>query len=429
MSLTEYLAWLNSKPAVKVTIPCSCRAVLPLEDLFFCRSEGCNALACNQCTTPVIDTYFCPTCLNSVFSTKAFEAKNKCRQCALCPVCAQTLGIMARETGEHYLKCEYCKWSSDEVGLTASNAGALFDALMSHEEQSPVNVEFDRLFTALGVKVAPKKPKKDDDEAYQPPQFQDPVAASARVELALNNKKKALHSLPKDPVVNPNAVRAQDADNSTCTIPQRLAHPEVSAQAAEKYWPARVDLSTKMGCKCHRCDKFLIKPKAGAIRTNFDIHFIALAQLPRVTVGEFPPLKKGAPVKLMLYFKNPLERLVEVKFLQWDCKQQDGATVVPLQSPSEVTLPSATITLAAYDEAAEQAEGKASALDATDDPKIVGYRSLCKVGVYFSVTPRGDHTQFSMLVSVNVMAGKAASDPPIAPFTYQLIVDLGSCAP
>jgi len=426
MSLAEYLAQLNSRPAVKVAIPCSCRVLLPLEDLYFCKSEGCNTLSCNQCSTPVIDTYFCPSCLNSVFSTKAFEAKHKCRQCAVCPSCAQTLGVMAKDNDEHYLKCEYCKWSSDTVGLTGVSASALFDALMTHEEQSPASVEFDRLLTLLGDKVAVKKPKKPFEDPYKAPQFQDVVAAVAKVELAENNKKKALHILPKEAVVNAGAVAGQDNDNSTCTMQQRLAHPDVCSQSADKFWPARVDLSTKMGCRCSRCDKFLIKPKAGANRTTFDVHCIASALLPRVTVGEFS-LKKGSATKLSLFFKNPLEWPVELRFSQGESKTQEGGpVVVALQHLSEVVVPSKVVSIAPYEEAAEQADGKPSALDAGDDPAVVVYRSHSKVGVCFDVTPRGNQAQIAFLVNLTVLPGPKG-ELPIPSFTYQLVVDLGTC--
>jgi len=333
---------------------------------------------------------------------------------------------MAKENDEHYLKCEYCKWSSDTVGLTATSAIALYDALMTHEEQSPVSVEFDRLLALLGDKVATKKPKKPFEDPYKAPQFQDVVAAVAKVELAENNKKKALHILPKEAVVNAGAVVGQDSDNSTCTIQQRLAHPDGPSKSAETYWPARVDLSTKMGCRCSRCDKFLIKPKAGANRTTFDVHCIASALLPRVTVGEFS-LKKGAASKLTLYFKNPLEWPVELRFLQGESKQQDGGPVtVKLQNPSEVAIPSKVVSIAAYEEATEQAEGKASALDASDDPAVIVYRSLSKVGVCFEVTPRGDQTQIGLLVNLTVLPGPKG-ELPITSFTYQLVVDLGPC--
>jgi len=249
----------------------------------------------------------------------------------------------------------------------------------------------------------------------------------AKVEQAENNKKQALNILPKEPVVNASAVAGQDADNSSCTIQQRLAHPDVTSKSAEKYWPTRVDLSTKMGCRCSKCDKFLIKPKAGANRTTFDVHCIALAILPRVTVGEFS-LKRGSASKISLFFKNPLEWPVELRFSQGESKLQqgEGPVVVVLQNPSEVVVPLKAVSIAAYEEIAEQADGKASALDANDDPAVVVYRSFSKVGICFEVTPRADQIQIALLVNLVVLPSPKG-EPPVSSFTYQLVVDLGSC--
>jgi len=214
--------------------------------------------------------------------------------------------------------------------------------------------------------------------------------------------------------VNANAKPGQDSDNSDCSLEQRLTHPETITRAPENYWPARVDLVTKMGYRCPRCDKFLIKPKAGANRTTFDVHCIAMTQLPRVTVGEFAALKKGDAIKFMMYFKNHLDAAIDLRFSEGEAKQQ-------------VTLPSGSVSIAAYEEAAEQAEGKASALDSSDDPKVIGYRSLSKVGVFFGLTPQGEQAQVSLMVHLTLRDKKAEGSS--SAFSYPLIVDLGPCVP
>jgi len=357
-----------------------------------------------------------------VFSTKAFEAKNKCRQCAICPVCAQTLGIMAKENDEHFLRCEFCKWTSEKIGLVANSSAALFDMLMSHEEQSEVSTEFNRLLTSLEEKTTKKK--RHELTTIQP-SFNDVVTAVAKVEKSLDAKNKSLHILPTTQVENPNAKPGQDGETSGCTLQQRFTHSEVCVKSAEEYWPARVELFTKMGCRCPRCDRFLIKPKAGANRTNFDVQFVALSVLPRVTVGEFEPLKKGVPTKFILYFKNPLEHAVDMQFSKsGESKQEEKGPVV--ESFSDVSFPTAAISLSPYAETAEQADGKPSALLASDDPALVGYRVNSKVGVFVTVTPRAEKVRFTVLLNLNVRPGK--SQRPIETFAYQLIVDLGSAS-
>lgn len=55
---------------------CSCGRLHPhLAFLYWCRH--CQAMQCASCTTQQVDTYFCPACLNSVFTTPAFANQNR----------------------------------------------------------------------------------------------------------------------------------------------------------------------------------------------------------------------------------------------------------------------------------------------------------------------------------------------------------------
>jgi hypothetical protein len=67
---------LPAGSALSIGYECSCGRVHPhLAYLFWCKS--CAALQCHQCTTQQVDTYFCPSCLNSVFTTPAFANQNR----------------------------------------------------------------------------------------------------------------------------------------------------------------------------------------------------------------------------------------------------------------------------------------------------------------------------------------------------------------
>jgi len=97
-----------------------------------------------------------------------------------------------------------------------------------------------------------------------------------------------------------------------------------------------------------------------------------------------------------------------------------------IEAPCDVSYPP-SVSLLAYEESAEQAEGKPSTLLATDDPNQIGFRTNSKVGIYVTVTPRSERVRFSLLVHMEVRPGKAALALPIDVFSYQLVVDLGSC--
>lgn len=102
---------------LSLSYECSCGRLSPsLAPLYWCRS--CSGLQCGLCTSSSVDTYFCPSCLNSVFTTPAFANQNRCEQCVTCPGCNCTLATRASATAGgqsvYAYYCEYCKWSSEE---------------------------------------------------------------------------------------------------------------------------------------------------------------------------------------------------------------------------------------------------------------------------------------------------------------------------
>jgi len=246
----------------------------------------------------------------------------------------------------------------------------------------------------------------------------------------LKQKNASLFLLPKTSVQNQSATPGQDGENSSCTLQQRFSHPDTcNVQLPESAWPARVDLLTKMGNKCPKCDKFVIKPKAGAIRTIFDIQFLASSVLPRITIGEFSDLKKNAKTKIVFFFKNPLDFVVDLQFskvaekkvAEEKAKEKERGLI-----ESEANFPTSSIMLAAYDENVEQGEAKSSVLLESDDPNVISYRSNSKVGVYVEVTPQADKVRFSVRVDLTVRPGKTTR--PIETFSFPLMFDLGPAA-
>jgi hypothetical protein len=111
-------------------------------------------LQCGSCSSAQVDTYFCPSCLNSVFTTPAFANQNRCEQCVECPVCQHTLvsssNHASRSTtgttgGLYAYHCEYCKWSSVEDyepqlrNITRSDAASSSEASASNNNNNNSN--------------------------------------------------------------------------------------------------------------------------------------------------------------------------------------------------------------------------------------------------------------------------------------------------
>src|SRR5689334_1458536 len=97
MSFTDYLAQRNDKIAVHYT--CSCLRQRNVYELFVCTNEDCMRFVCDRCTQLVVDTYFCPSCLNAFFASIASKTKARCEQCVECPCCFHTLSTVMTPSG------------------------------------------------------------------------------------------------------------------------------------------------------------------------------------------------------------------------------------------------------------------------------------------------------------------------------------------
>ena len=151
MSYAAYLRKLQ-KPVLSIGYACSqCSSFSPLRHLYFC--TDCQLLLCPCCTTAHVDTYYCPTCLTSVFSSSAQSSVGRCDQCTECPVCQHTLQTAFHSSTQHYsFFCANCKWSSidrhDPTGphsLSAADVTVLLSQVRARESNEAAKSECQRL--------------------------------------------------------------------------------------------------------------------------------------------------------------------------------------------------------------------------------------------------------------------------------------------
>ena len=151
MSYAAYLRKLH-KPALSIGYACSqCANFSPLRHLYFC--TDCQLLLCPCCTTAHVDTYYCPTCLTSVFSSSAQSSLGRCDQCVECPVCAHTLQTAYHSSTQRYsYLCANCKWTSvDRLtptaphSLAAADVTVLLAAVRARESHDTAKRECQRL--------------------------------------------------------------------------------------------------------------------------------------------------------------------------------------------------------------------------------------------------------------------------------------------
>ena len=151
MSYAAYLRKLH-KPGLSIGYACSqCSSFLPLRHLYFC--TDCQLLLCPCCTTAHVDTYYCPTCLTSVFSSSAQSSLGRCDQCTECPVCQHSLQTAFHSSTQHYsFFCAHCKWSSldrnnptSPHSLSAADVTVLLSQVRARESNEAAKTECQRL--------------------------------------------------------------------------------------------------------------------------------------------------------------------------------------------------------------------------------------------------------------------------------------------
>ena len=87
--MATYADWLTRAKARQpaVHFSCSCAGALhvantptlrakavPLHELFFC--GDCSRLVCERCSDAYVDSFYCPHCMRSFFTSQAADNKN-----------------------------------------------------------------------------------------------------------------------------------------------------------------------------------------------------------------------------------------------------------------------------------------------------------------------------------------------------------------
>lgn len=151
-------------------------SLFPPEHLLYC--EECHDIKCPRCVTEEIICWYCPSCLFEVPSSTVRADNNRCsRNCFSCPMCTSqliTASIGDRNTGPYILNCNYCMWSTLDIGIkfeTHSNLRGAMDARVNEGIKPGVDKTSEsnqRLRDILGMKSgyqARPKPSREFSSA------------------------------------------------------------------------------------------------------------------------------------------------------------------------------------------------------------------------------------------------------------------------
>ncbi|KAL3588421.1 hypothetical protein FPOAC2_10576 [Fusarium poae] len=361
------------------TDPRSNYSLYPLEYLLYC--EDCQQIRCPRCVNEEVVTYYCPNCLFEVPSSNLRSEGNRCtRSCYQCPVCigpAQVMGLAptepppgadpsAHQSNRFGLYCQYCNWTSTEIGIDFDRPSGIFTQL------SKVNNGGQPRLTAREFKERRKDnpdepPPADKDvdaelqyanlKSFYQSQLADTNASGAS---SLNDslgygspaaltrimamytghghsrKRNGPSDVMREALSTEEGLKLADLDDSaqikklhqegldsTATIEQNLLQADVQ-RFQDGLRPIPYLLRTKRSKRCSICRHIISKPENKVTSTRFKIKLVAKSYIPTITIrplnptaGPVPttqrpqiqhelPLKPLTPHHYIITFKNPL---------------------------------------------------------------------------------------------------------------------------
>ncbi|ORX52689.1 dynactin p62 [Hesseltinella vesiculosa] len=303
----------------------------PLSRLYFC--EDCHDIKCPSCVQDEIISYYCPNCLFEVPTASVKSEKNRCaRNCFQCPVCQNTLSVMASKEagpsapgisssaniGPYFLSCHVCRWNSQEIGMTFEKPTSLALQLQKQEDDQLDVQEFDHLkehfekhlrvgstlpssflsFSSTGafskMMMSGGSTSSHLFDSLAPPSNPTNPSMQGRLdditcyESDIGLQDERLQDPAKqsaDTIAHLTILRDTDA---IASLPQRYTQLHDQPYQIDRVQPQRIHLTIKRAKRCRHCRHILVKPEQKAQATRFKIKLVAMNYIPTIAIAALP---------------------------------------------------------------------------------------------------------------------------------------------
>lgn len=369
----------------------------PLEHLLYC--EDCQHVRCPRCVLEETLNWYCPSCLFEVPSSVVKSDGNRCnRSCFSCPLCTAPMHTYSLDpTGEggapFILECQYCQWSSVEIGIEFEKGQGISSQLArianggkplpTHKERDKERERRKELDARRRDGPPDQNPARDepspsyDDRfsnlsAFYKSQVESHTSASPFSSHDINFSSPSayarimnLYSAPgskkkqrpkptpmreaaspleglhlHDPSHDAQAIERikRDGWSATLSPSQKLSQMNPHVRLVDELRPLATLLCTKRSKRCRSCRQILTKPEAKITSTRYKIKLLALNHIPRLTIRALntnpPVVPQSAAVPPVDY--NALQPGVPAHFLLHLSN--------PLFDPIKVTLATPSTT-------------------------------------------------------------------------------------
>ena len=314
-------------------------------------------LSCDLCAEKSTVSYYCPHCL-APYPASYVTLHTRCSRCVSCPVCTSSLEKIVyagshfsatKEKEDVYLyQCPFCFWSSNIVGLKASESQGLLENLKEKldrvvEEKTIIMNDIKQKYLTLNEGLRKEEDRlhkyKNVRSLYSSKDTVHQKKKSSKLSLktissigcsrsalqkmnkAQINKFNKYHVLDKtlcrniEPPLDQRYVSQFNLQNVS-PLQHRLNDPLNQSVEMDKYVPQRFHLMTKESYKCpntKECGKYVCKPTLRGRQANYDKRTAVLDYLPRIDIelksGE---LKTGRKSQIVVMVQN--RHFQEAKF-------------------------------------------------------------------------------------------------------------------
>ncbi|KAG5917687.1 hypothetical protein E4U42_007155 [Claviceps africana] len=342
--------------------PRSNYSLYPIEHLLFC--EDCQQIRCPRCVTEEIVTYY--FCIGPLQVGSLLPASD--------PNAAAVEAQPNPNGGPYALFCQYCNWSSTEIGINFDRPSGIHSQLTKMDnggsrkitlkdvkerrKENPdvtpipdVQVDGDLHFASLKLfyqeQVTDATVSLGGMPLHDTIGFSSPAALSRIMSLYTGRghtgrlqqgptdvMREALHTeeglklalLDESAMINKMMKKGLDA---TTTADQRLNQMS-SSRFQDELRPVPYLLRTKRSKRCTACRHIISKPENKVTSTRFKIRLVAKSYIPTITIrpmqptaapvpatskpatNEEAPLSPSKPYQYILTFKNPLFENIKV---------------------------------------------------------------------------------------------------------------------
>ncbi|EDV21667.1 uncharacterized protein TRIADDRAFT_59902 [Trichoplax adhaerens] len=404
-----------------VLYSCSCKELGELERMYFCRH--CLKLRCIDCVSNEVESFFCPTCLESMPSAEARQKRNRCSNCLECPLCTNTLSVIATATDEpatldndkepeieqkndtdskenhpdkedsedklYYLSCGFCRWTSRDIGLpdqqqssgkwpevefqNANKVNELIEYYRGVEqlERAEKDIKIHKRRRSTYMSIGTGKISSFQRRSMHSRTSNASAISLGSFQIATGQKPKdaGVSQSTEDPKRTSEDILEVGSEQITGLM-QRLCFPSCQPSKVKDLMPIRKHLLAK---KSQRC-KILI-----------GMYFINRQYTPRVIITQVPDLLFNQENKVTLTIINPLD--ASVKFILSPLTLNEDKPV-PFPQTAEIIPPEKELILSAKDDSAEFDYSETAASTFNDDPRIVLARRANRLSIYCRIIPK-----------------------------------------